>query len=154
MLRRRLLVVAVSILVGWSALFALTYLVERPILIWTAPVVGAHWVATVKLALDCLVLAGAGWIVGRLDRSAPAPGALALAATLAFWPFGQLDPLLDLNIVPLFQLTGALLRDTRYLSIWATATVPYIFRFGSLIAGALLSRPVPAPFSLFGRNAR
>lgn len=81
---------------GWAALFALTYLVERPLLVLTAPVAGAHWVATVKLALDCLVLAAIGWVIGRLDRSAPLPGVLAFAATLAFC---NLDPLLSLDVV-------------------------------------------------------
>lgn len=151
MLRHRLLIAAASILVGWAVVFALTYFLERPLLVWTAPIAGAHWVATVKLALDCLVLAASGWVIGRLDRSAPLPGALAFTATLAFL---HLDPLLDLNLIPLIRLASAAVRDTRYLGIWATAAVPYLFQFGSLIAGALLSRPSPAPFSLFGRNPR
>lgn len=140
-----------SILAGWASLFAFTYLVERPILIWTAPLVGPHWVATLKLALDCLVLAAAGWIIGRLDRSRPLPGALAFAATLAFFHF---DPLLDLDVMALFSLAGYAVRDTRYLGVLATTAVPYLFQFGSLIAGALLAHPSPAPFSLFGRNER
>lgn len=151
MLRHRLLIAAASILVGWAALFALTYLLERPLLLWTAPLAGAHWVATVKLALDCLVLAATGWIIGRLDRFAPVPGALVFAATLAFFHF---DPLLDLNVIPVIRLAAAAVRDTRYLGVFATTAVPYLFQFGSLIVGALLARPSPTPFSLFGRNVR
>jgi hypothetical protein len=61
MLRRPLFVVLRSVLTGWAVLFALTYLVERPILIWTAPLAGARWIATSKLSLDCFMLAGTGW---------------------------------------------------------------------------------------------
>ncbi|HEV2425401.1 MAG TPA: hypothetical protein VGZ29_11295 [Terriglobia bacterium] len=150
MLRHRLLIAALAIPVGWVALFALTYLLERPLLIWTAPLAGSHWVATVKLALDCLVLAATGWIVGRLDRSAPLPGALAFAATLAFC---NLNPLLNLNVLPLIRLAAAAIRDPRFLGVWVTTAVPYFFQFGSLIAGALLSRPSPLPLSILGRNA-
>jgi len=153
-LRHRLAIAAASILVGWAALWALTYLIERPLLIWTAPVVGSHWIATVKLALDCLILAAVGWATGRLDRASPLPGVLLFAATLAFWPFSQLSPPIDLSVTPLIQLAAAGVHDARHLSLLATATVPYFFQFGSLIAGALLSRPAPVPFSLFGRNAR
>ena len=67
MLRGRLLVAVRSILVGWAAMLALTYLVERPLILWTAPLVGDHWVATAKLSLDCLTLAATGWLVGRLS---------------------------------------------------------------------------------------
>lgn len=132
-------------------LFALTYLLERPLLVWTAPLVGSHWVATVKLALDCLVLVATGWAIGRLDRSAPLPGVLAFAATLAFF---DLDPLLDLNVIPLARLAADVVRDTRYLGVLATVAVPYLLQFGSLIAGAFLSSPSRAPLSLFGGSAR
>jgi hypothetical protein len=150
-LRRRLFIVPASVLLGWAALFALTYLVERPLLIRTAPLAGSHWVATVKLALDCLVLAATGWIIGRLDRSAPLPGVLTFAATLAFF---SVDPLLDLNVIPLIRLAADAVRDSRLLGVFATTAVPYLFQFGSLIVGTLLSRPAPAPFSLLGRNMK
>ena len=151
MLRGRLLIAARSILVGWAALFLLTYVIERPLLIWTAPWVGAHWVATAKLALDCLVLAATGWVIGRLHRSAPVLGVLAFVATLGFCNF---DPLLEIDVPRLIRLAAGALRDTRYWSPFATTSVQYLFLFGSLIVGALLSRPSPTPLSLFGRNLR
>src|SRR5215469_17240345 len=102
MLWHWLLIVARSILVGWAALLALTYIVERPLILWTAPLVGDHWVATAKLSLDCLTLAATGWLVGRLSRSAPLFGALAFAATLAFG--ANVNFFFGINFVLLIQL--------------------------------------------------
>src|SRR5215472_3310429 len=113
MLRGRLLVVVRSILAGWAAMLALTYLVERPLILWTAPLVGDHWVATAKLSLDCLTLAATGWLVGRLSRTAPLFGALVFAATLAFG--ANLNSSLGINFLLLIQLAGESLRDSRYL---------------------------------------
>lgn len=151
MLRQRLLIALRSILVGWAALFALTYVIERPLLVWTAPLVGAHWVATAKLSLDCLTLAATGWVIGRLDRRAPLLGVLAFAATLGFCNF---DPLLNINLPLLIRLAADVLRDTRFWNPFATVAVQYLFLFGSLIVGALLGRPSPKPLSLFGKNLR
>ena len=150
-MRRRLLIAIQSILVGWAVLFALGYIVERPLLIWTAHLVGAQWVATAKLSLDCLTLATTGWVVGRCARSAPLFGVLAFAATLGFCSF---DPLLDTNLSWLIRLGWGALRDTRYLSLLAAPAVSYLFLFGSLFGGALLSRPLKAPFSLFDERPR
>ena len=82
-----------SIAAGWAALVALTYLAERPLLLSTAPFVGAHWVATASLLLDCLKLAATGWATGRLHRAAPLPGVLALAATLGLFNLEAWMPL-------------------------------------------------------------
>jgi hypothetical protein len=151
MLRRRLRIAAQSILVGWAALFLLTYILERPLILWTAPLVGAHWLATAKLALDCLALAATGWIIGRLHRSAPLLGVLAFAATLGFF---NLDPLLSIDIPLLLRLAVDALRDTSYLSGLATMADQDLFLLGSLIVGGLLSRPPPIPLSLFGKGPR
>jgi hypothetical protein len=151
MLPNRLFIVARSILVGWGTLFALTDLVERPLLIWTIPLLGSHWVATAKLSLDCLALAATGWLIGRLHRPAPLLGVLAFAATLAFC---NLDPLLDTNVLWLIRLAADAVRDTHYLGSFATTTAQYLFLFGSLIVGALLSRPSSGPLSLFRENLR
>jgi hypothetical protein len=155
MLRRWLLIVVRSILVGWAALLALTYIVERPLILWTAPLVGDHWVATAKLSLDCLMLAATGWLVGRLNRSmsraAPLFGVLVFGLTLAF---GNLDPSLGIDFALLIRLAGDVLHDSRYLSPLATTAAQYLFLFGSLIVGALLSRPSPRPLSLFREDLR
>ena len=55
-MRHRLLIAARSILLGWAALFAVTYLAERPLLRWTAPVLGASWLPTAQLAFECVAL--------------------------------------------------------------------------------------------------
>jgi len=149
MLRRPLFAVPVSVLTGWAVLFALTYLVERPILIWTAPLVGAHWMATAKLSLDCLALAGTGWVIGRLQRSAPLAGALAFAVTLGFHNF---DPLLEVDVVWLFRLFENVLHEPRDFGPLSTLAVQCLFLFGSVMVGALLSRPSPVPLSIFREN--
>jgi hypothetical protein len=148
MLWHWLLIVARSILVGWAALLALTYIVERPLILWTAPLVGDHWVATAKLSLDCLTLAATGWLAGRLSRPAPLFAAFAFAATLALR--ANLDPWFGINFPLLIQLAGGALRDSRYLNPLATLAAQHLFLFGSLMVGAWLSRPSPNPLSLFG----
>jgi len=152
MLRRRLQIVVRSILVGWAALLALTYLAERPLLLWTAPLLGDHWVATAKLSLDCLTLAATGWLVGRLSRSAPLFGALAFGATLAVC--ANLNPSFGIDFVVLIRLAGEALHDSRYLSALATLAAQHVFLYGSLMVGAWLSRPSQRPLSLFREDVR
>jgi len=147
----RLSIAARAILVGWAALLALTYLVERPLVIWTAPLLGSHWVATAKLSLDCMALAGTGWLIGRLHRSAPLLGVLAFAATLAVF---NLDPLLNTNVLWLIRLAADALRDTHDLGSFATTAAQHLCLFGSLVAGALLARPSPGPLSIFDEDTR
>ena len=145
--RRWLLIVLRSILAGWAGLLALTYIVERPLILWTAPLVGDHWVATAKLSLDCLTLAATGWLVGRLSRSAPLVSTLAFAATLALC--ANLSSSFGINFVLLIRLASEAFRDSRYLSTLATLTAQHLFLVGSLMVGAWLSRPSPRPLSLF-----
>jgi hypothetical protein len=149
MLLHRLLIAVRSILVGWAALLALTYVIERPLLLWAAPVVGDHWVATTKLSLDCLALAATGWTVGRLSRSAPLFGGLAFAVTLAV---SNLGPSLGIELRWLIQLAEDALRDSHYLGPLATTAAQSLVLFGSLIVGALLGRPSPKPLSLFRQD--
>ena len=73
-----------SILLGWAALFVITYLMERPLLLLTAHFVGASWLPTEQLALACAGLAAAGWLIGLGNRF----DVLLFAATLAVWNFG------------------------------------------------------------------
>jgi len=148
MLRRPVFIVLGSVLTGWAVLFALSYVVERPILIWTAPLIGARWIATAKLSLDGFVLAGTGWVIGRLHRPAPLLGALAFAVTLGFHNF---DPLLDLDVRWLIRLAGHVYQPG-YLSPFLTAAVRHLLLFGSLLIGTLLSRPSPVPLSIFREN--
>jgi hypothetical protein len=147
----RLRIVIRSILSGWAALFLITYLLERPLLIVTAPLLGATWFPTARLGLDCTALAATGWTVGRLHRSAPVLGVLAFAATLTFRDF---DPLLGLNVPWLIRLAADAVRDSLYLDSLAATAASHILMFGSLIAGGLLSRPAPAPVSILGGTLR
>jgi hypothetical protein len=151
MLRSWLWVCARSIAVGWAVLAVLTYLAERPLLLLTAPVVGAHWVATVSLTLDCLKLAATGWAIGRVHRTAPLPGVFAFAATLAFF---NLDAWLPFDFPGLIRLALDALQDARYLDSLATLIAQHVLLLGSLIAGGLLSRPPQTPLSLFGETPR
>ncbi len=145
----RLLIAARSLLAGWAALFAITYLVTRPLLALAAPLLGASWMPTAHLALECLALAASGWIVSRLS---PRPSAvLIFAILLAIWNFG-LTPSLD---VPwLFRLIFDSIGNARYLGSLITAAATHALLFGSLIAGAMLGRPRPKPISLMAGDPR
>jgi hypothetical protein len=149
MVRRWLWILARSIAVGWAVLIVLTYLAERPLLLLTAPIVGAHWVATASLTLNCLELAATGWVIGRLHRTTPLPGVLAFAATLSLF---SLEAWLPLDVPGLIRLAMDALHDTRYWGPFANMTVQHVLLFGSLIAGGLLSRPPQTPLSLFGET--
>ena len=133
-----MLISARSILLGWATLFIVAFLVERPLLIWTAPLLGASWFATAHLALDCAALAATGWVAGRLSRPGPMLGVLVFAGTLTFWDFGSLLPI---NVPWLFRLAADAFQDTLYWESLATTAATHIFLFGSLIGGGLLSRP-------------
>ena len=49
---RDLVTAARSCVVGWGALFAIIFLIERPLLYLAASIVDASWLPTVELALD------------------------------------------------------------------------------------------------------
>ena len=145
----RLLIAAGSILAGWAMLFAVTYLVARPLLIWTAPLLGASWIPTVQLALECAALVATGWIVCRVSRH---PGtALILGIMLAIWNFGLVPAI---NVPWLFQLMIDTFGSVRYLEPLITAAATQALLFGSLIVGAMLGRPQAKPISLMTGDLR
>jgi len=144
-MRRQLLSYARSILLGWVALLAITYMLERPLLIWTAPWVGSEWLPTARLGLNCLALASTGWIVGRGYRHAPMWCVGGFAIMLLFWDF---DSELGVNIPWLIRLTADALRDSNYLDSLATTASGQLLLFASLMLGGLLSRPRQAPASI------
>jgi hypothetical protein len=144
-MRHRLLITARSILLGWATLVAFTYLVERPLLLWTAPLLGASWLPTVQLAFDCVALAATGWMIGRWNRSDAVPAVLVFAAMLAVWTFGLVPAI---NLPWLFRLIADSFRDARYLESLVTEAATHALLFASLFVGARLSRPARAPVSL------
>src|SRR5260370_19211280 len=109
---QRLFLVLLSVFIGWATLLFIAFLLEHPLLVWTAPILGGKWLATAGLALDCTALAATGWVVGRLNRTSPIFGVLVFAAPLTFW---DLTPLLASNIPWLFHLAPRALRHSSYL---------------------------------------
>jgi hypothetical protein len=146
-MRHRLLTAARSTLLGWATLLAVTYLVERPLIVWTAPLLGASWLPTAQLALECVALAVTGWMIGRWNGSDTVPVVLVFAAMIAAWNFGLVPAI---NIPWLFRLMVDSFGDARYLESLVTAAVTQALLFGSLFVGARLSRPAQAPVSLAG----
>ena len=136
---------ALAILAGWAALLLAVFVIERPVLMLTARFLGASWVPTVRLTLECTALAGTGWVIGRLNRSSPVLAALIFAATLAPWDFGEM---LEIRFRWLLRLAADALRDPRYFDSLVETTILHLFLFGSLIAGAMLSRSRTAPLSI------
>lgn len=126
-----------SIALGWVTLLVIAHGVEGPLLRWTAPLFGATWIATAHLAFDCLTLAAAGWVVGRLNRPYSVLAAALFAFTLCFRDFGEA---LALNVPWLVRLTRNSFQDSRYLDSLAGSAEAHALLFGCLIAGAALSR--------------
>ena len=137
-----------SILLGWATLFVLTYLLERLLLLWTAPLLGAPWLPTAHLALGCAALLGTGWVIGRWNRPDAIPAVIAFAVMIAIGTFG-LVPAVDIRW--LFRLIGDAFGNSRYLESLITAAATQALLFGSLFVGAHLSRPRrTTPVSLVG----
>jgi hypothetical protein len=134
-----------SILLGWVTLLAIAYAVEGPLLRSTSQLIGATWIATAHLALDCLTLAAAGFVTGRFNRSRAILSADVFALTLSFWDFGYT---LALRVPWLLQLAWSSLHDSRFLDALLTSAETHALLFGCLFAGAMLSRPREKPVSI------
>jgi hypothetical protein len=145
MMRQWLLLAVRAVLIGWATLLLIVYLVEHPLLVVAAPILGAQWLATAGLALDCTALAATGWVVGRLNRTSPIVAVLIFAATLTFWDF---TPAMAINIPWVIRLVVNTVRDSNSLSLLFSTAASQAFLFGSLLAGGLLSRPREKPVSI------
>jgi hypothetical protein len=144
--RQRLLVLLRSIPIGWATLLLIVFLLERPLLIGTAPLIGGMWIATARLGLDCAVLAATGWVVGRVSRPIPMPGVLAFAATLTL---GDFSSTVGINIPWLLRLAiHTVSGESGYLDALVSTAMSQALLFGSLLAGGLLSRPSIKPVSI------
>lgn len=145
-MRQRLLIGLRSILIGWVTLYLMVFLLERPLLMWAGPVIGAQWIATVELGLDCGVLAATGWVVGRLARPSSMVGVLTFAATLTLW---DLSFLVAINVPWLLRLAAhSLSGDSNYLGSLVSTASSQVLLFGCLVAGGLLSRARARPVSI------
>jgi hypothetical protein len=122
-----------SCVLGWIALFGVMFVIEAPLLRWTAPVLGASWLPTAQLTLECLGLAAVGWLIGRWGNL----GVLIFAATLALLSFGRVP---GIDFPWLFHLLLDCFQNTRYLGSFFTSLVTQIFLFASLFIGSHLSR--------------
>ena len=144
-MRQRLFLATRSILLGWATLLPAAYLLERPILVLIAARLGPSWFPTVRLMLDCSLLAGIGWMIGHLGSSDPILAVGAFATTLSFWDLGEL---VEIRMPWLLELARNALRDPRYWDSFVYTAVIQIVLFGSLVVGALLSRRAPATAAL------
>jgi hypothetical protein len=102
---------------------------------------GANWFPTVRLMLDCSILTGIGWLVGRFSRAHTNLAVAAFAATLAFGDFGDL---IEIRVPWLLHLLRNTLGDLRYLDSLAYTLAVQALLFGGMIAGAHFSRSAPA----------
>jgi hypothetical protein len=114
-------------------------------MMWVAVPLGASWFATVRLMFDCSVLAGVGWIVGRMAVASPMPAVLAFAAMLSLRDFGDL---VEVRVPWLLQLAIDTVRDPRYWESLLSTALIQAFLFGCLFAGAHLSRRPPPILSI------
>jgi hypothetical protein len=145
-IRQRFLLAARSILLGWVTLLLIVYLLERPFLSLIAGALGGSWFPTVRLMLDCSALAVTGWVIGRFGAANPILAVAAFAATLTLQDFGDL---VEVRVPWLLQLAADTIHDARYLDSLIYTAALQTFLFGSLIAGALLSRRASAaPLSI------
>lgn len=121
-----------SCALGWIALFAITALIERP-MIRHAAFLGPAWTPTIRLALECLGLCAVGWLIGPWGNL----GVWIFSASISVRSFG-LAPGID---VPwLFRLFIDTLQNSRYLESFFNSLVTHVFLFGSLFVGVRLSR--------------
>lgn len=140
----RWLRLAIAVAAGWAALLALPW-TGAAILRRASPWIGAGWIATAGLTLNCFELAIAGFVAGRMNRRAPMTAVLVLAATAACVDFGELVPL---HAAWLIRLTRDLVSDSRFLDSWVTTLATHALLLGCLVAGGVLSRAAEKPLSM------
>jgi hypothetical protein len=143
--RRRVWIWVRAIAIGWATLLLITYLIERPLLRWTEPILEGSWLPTAELALDCCAFAATGWVIGRLSQADAVMVLLVFAATLTWRDF---TPLLPVNVPWLVRSVANTFSDSRYFAGFVTTTATHAILFGSLFAGGLLNRRAQTPPSI------
>ena len=140
---------AISIAAGWATILPLGLLVDHMLLREAARWLGAVWLPTVRVCLDCMALAAAGWTIGRVQRRMGSTmllaGALGFTASMSFT---DLDGLIGLNVPWLLRLGADAVRDSVYRESFAATAGQHILLLGCLFAGMLLSKPARPPLSI------
>ncbi len=126
-------------------LVAAVYVVVRPLLMLLARTVDPSWFPTVRLGLECCVLAAIGWVVGRVRLAV-----MVFAITLVASGFGQA---VEIRIPWLLQLALDATRDRHYWDSLLDTAIIQAFLFSSLFIGARLSRRAPiVPASIWNHT--
>jgi hypothetical protein len=107
-----------------------------------ALVMGPGLLPSLKVVLDMGALFAAGFGAGRLGRPHAMIAAGVTAAGLAAF---DLMPYVTLNVPWLVGLAANAVSDPRYLPSLLTTLAVHALMFGSLFAGAALSRPREGP---------
>ena len=132
-------------LAAWALLAAMELVLLFGVLRLLAMVIGPELLASLKVVLDMAALTACGWVAGRIGRPRNLTAAGLTAAGLALL---DLTPYVLLNVPWLVRLIANAVSDARYVPSLLTTLTMHALMFGSLVAGAYLSRPRKAPIGL------
>lgn len=130
---------------GWAMLAAAEFALSFGALPLFALVMGSGLLPSLKVVLDMGALFAAGSVAGRLGRPHAMIAACVTAAGLAAL---DLMPYVPLNVRWLVDLAANAVGDPRYLPSLLTTLAMHALMFGSLFAGAALSRPREGPLQV------
>jgi hypothetical protein len=133
MSQRDLLIAMRSVSIGLLTLLAAMLLIEQPLLRLAGPILGANWLPTAQLALECAGFFAVGWVIGRWGRLS----VLLFAGIISIPNFRGLP---GMDVPWLFHLLLDCFQNTRYLEPFVTSLATHILLFASLFVGAHLSR--------------
>lgn len=107
-----------------------------------AVVMSGELLPSLKVVLDMGALMASGYVAGRVGKPRTMVAAGFTAAGLALF---DLTPYVPLNVPWLLRLTANAVSDPRYFASLLTTLIIHALMFGSLLAGAHLSRPREGP---------
>ena len=128
----------VAALAGWAVLVITELVLLFGAMRVFAWVMGPELLPSLKVVLDMGALAVCGWFAGRVGTPRVLSAAGFAAAGLAVYDF---TPYLPLNVPWVLRLAKNASGDPRYLSSLSAGLIIHALMFGSLFAGAQLSRP-------------
>jgi len=135
----------VAALAGWAVLAITELVLLFGAMRVFARLMGPDLLPSFKVVLDMGALAICGWVAGRVGTPRVFSAAGLAAAGLAVYDF---TPYLPLNVPWVLRLAKDALDDSRYLSSLSAAFIIHALMFGSLFAGAQLTRPRKRPIML------